>query len=100
MFLLIEVVKVLVGSGEDTDESVTLVRLSSYLSVSTEASDHPSDSVPEAATLSTSKSKNSELGYPDVPFRFEDDDTLELSSEPPTKPVLKPIEGNYVQIHE
>ena len=94
-------VKVLVSSGEDPDQSVTPVRLSSYLSVSTEGSDQSTpaiDSTLEAPAVPPDpKTKSGEVRFPDIPlFGFENDENdsvIELSSNPPAKPVLKPIEG-------
>lgn len=97
-----EVVKVLVSPGEDADQSVSLMRLSSYLSVSTEGSDQPPTIDPASAlertmAMSNPKPKDGELGFPDIPFRLEadeDDDYVLDASNPPPGPVVKPIEGN------
>lgn len=96
VFGFIDVVKVLVDSGEDTNQSVSLIRLSSYLSQKN--SDMPSiiDSAPQGATATPHpKPKDSEVGFPDIPFRLQPDDeeyVLE-SSNPPAKPTIKPIKG-------
>ena len=99
MFGFIDVVKVLVDSGEDTNQSVSFIRLSSYLIQ--EGSDMPSiiDSAPQGATATPNpKPIDSEVGFPDIPFRLQPDDeeyVLE-SSNPPAKPTVKPIKGSCV----
>jgi len=64
--------------------------------VSTKDSDHIL-STPLLSVVSTDvlAPKDSEVGFPDIPFRLEpDQDNLVFeSSKPPAKPVFKPIEG-------
>ena len=95
--MFVDVLKVLVSSGEDTDQSdLSLIRLSSYLSTSTEGSDQPPaiSPVPEGATaVPKPKPKESEFGFPDIPFNEPDEVVVLESSGPPAKPILKPIEG-------
>ena len=93
----IEVVKVLVSSGEDPDQTLSLIRLSSYLSQ--ESSDHLPimDSGSQEATATPHlKPKDSEVGFP---FRLAPDDDEEYvleSSNPPATPTIKPIKGSCV----
>ena len=101
----VDVSKVLVGSSEDTtDQSLSIVRLSSYLSTSTEGSDQPPTigPVPEGATTmpDPKAKKDSGFGFPDIPFGSEPDEDVVLEpSGPPAKPVLKPIKGTYVVLY-
>ena len=87
----------MVSSGEDTDQSeLSITRLTSYLSTSTEGSDLPPTMgpLPEAApSVRDPKSKDSEFGFPDIPLNEPDEDVVLESSGPPAKPILKPIKG-------
>ena len=100
----IEILQVLVSSGEDTDPSVSLIRLSSYLSVSTEDSQSTVDLMPSEAAATdvpAPKSKDGEVGFPDIPFRDEpgQDDHAFDSSKPSAKPVIRLIEGTSLVIY-
>ena len=100
--MFIEILKGLDSAGESTDQSVSLIRLSSYLSTSTEASDQPSiaDPVPKGATAGADpKSKESEFGFPDIPFAEPDEDSVVQCNIPPAKPIFKPIEGSSTCSH-
>lgn len=102
--------QVLFSSGEDNaDQSLSLIRLSSYLS--NEDSDNPPTTSPNPAgatlmpagittAVAEPKPKGSELGFPDIPFRLEADedddyDYVLESSNPYAENIVKPIKGKY-----
>ena len=89
----------MVSAGEDTDQSeLSITRLSSYLSTSTEGSDLPPimGPLPEKVTsIQDPKPKDSEFGFPDIPLNEPDEDVVLESSGPPAKPILKPIRGTW-----